>query len=133
MKILIKVTKDVLKRSAECGHGAGSNVGSNCAVAVAVLEIFPNAWVSHAWIHLHDVNYPTFGYATEHHAKHSIGLPPEASAFIALFDEAVPEERLKLDPISFEINVPDEVVSEIGIGEVYRILSESKTLELVIN
>lgn len=131
MKILIKVTKEVLKRSAGCGRSSLSNIGSNCAVALAVVDIFPNAWVSHAFIHLHNVNYPTFNYVCDNEATHSIPLPRFVSQFISDFDSLDYNNRINLPEISFEIEVPQSVIDKIGISEAYRILSESKTLELV--
>ena len=55
-----------------------------------------------------------------------------AAKFVAQFDGSTPEERVLLPEFSFEIDVPSEVIEKIGIGEVYRVLSESKTLELVM-
>ena len=36
-----------------------------------------------------------------------------------------------MNTIQFEIDVPDDLINQIGINEVYKILSESKTLEHV--
>ena len=58
-------------------------------------------------------------------------LPGAARIFIMAFDTSCPEERVRIEPISFTIDVPYSLIDKIGIGEVYRILSESKTLELV--
>lgn len=116
MKILIKVTKEILERSAMCGHTTETRDSKsyNCAVALAAQEIFPGCQVCPWGIHYGGVSM-----------KH------DAERFIAVFDLSEPAQRLLLQPQSFEIEVPQEVIEKIGIGEVYRILSESKTLELV--
>lgn len=43
MKILIKVTKDILRRSSKCN----ASILTSCALALAVREIFPKAKVNH--------------------------------------------------------------------------------------
>lgn len=118
MKILIKVTKDVLKRSMMCNFPDSQN----CAIAIACREFFPNAAIT-----VYDM-YP-FGSIDV-----SIHLPIEASRFVSKFDSLAvnKEQRLNLPEFSFEVEVPEPVLQRIGISEAYRILSESKTLELVM-
>lgn len=125
MKILIKITKDVLRRSAMCD----SEVGRNCAVGLAIVEIFPTAWVGGSSIHIYD-QVPDCVLVHECCSVCSLALPTAASTFIYRFDHSTPAERLLLPEFSFEIEVPQQLIDSIGIGEVYRILSESKTLEL---
>lgn len=121
MKILIKVTKEILERSSMCGFDSSVYRVESCAVALAIREIFPRAAVG-----INNEGIPVIcGVGDE-----SIELP-RARLFINLFDRSTPLERLTMSPQSFEIDVPSEVIEKIGIGEVYRILSESKTLELV--
>lgn len=120
--MLVKVTKEILEESKMCGLDARSN-SENCALACAVREIFPGAFVGVD----HD-NDAVIG-----------GLPiagmfikiPNGLDFIRSFDNASPKERVAMQPISFEIEVPRKLINKIGIEEVTRILSESKTLELV--
>jgi hypothetical protein len=117
MKILIKVTKDVLKRSAMCGW---KNCNTHCAVAIALSDLFPFATVGHDYLNFS-------GKAPE------IRQPKDMHNWIMMFDDMVPERRLKLPEVSFEVQLQDEHINLIGIGEVYRVLSESKTLELVMS
>jgi hypothetical protein len=117
MKILIKVTKDVLKRSAHC---CVDDINTNCAIAVAVRDLLPFATVGYECINLAGKAEP-------------ILQPSKMHRWITAFDMMTPEQRLRLPEVSFEVELQNEHINLIGIGEVYRILSESKTLELVIN
>lgn len=123
MKILIKITKDVLRRSMMCKalHAATS---SNCAIALAVRDLLPNMHIG--FTHIHNSSDLCNGTAI-------IELPLVAQLFITKFDSLAdyPEERLTLPEFSFELKLPADVIESISIGEVYRVLSESKTLELV--
>lgn len=141
MKILIKVTKDVLRRSMWCsvngdGHCeteekflAKQGLGFNCAIGLAVNDLLPNAWTSINSIHI----FPSFKHMQELGASHVIYLPEIAFNFINEFDslKTTPEERLNMPEISFEIDLPSDLIDQIGIGQAYKVLSESKTLELV--
>lgn len=122
MKILIKVTKEILEKSVNC-VGVHSQ---NCAVALAVREFWPHAGVGRHEIHVVSLYGPNAPKETP-----MIPLPPSATKFIRLFDSLPKPLRVLLPEFSFEINVPQEVIEKIGINEVYKILSESKTLELV--
>lgn len=122
MKIKIKVTKEILKKSMMCGvRMEPGGITQNCAVALAVREIFPNADVTSFNIWLNDELFT------------NIRLPENVKRFVSLFDyyRTNPSARLDMESIDFEIEVPQAVIDRIGIGEVYKILSESKTLELV--
>jgi hypothetical protein len=130
MRILIKVTKDVLRRAAGCGRTQNDNVGSNCAIAVAILRLMPNAWVAREYIYLFDVERPTREYANDHNEIARIKLPVEATMFIDAFDNLTYDNRIAMPELSFEVDVPPAVIEHIGISEIYRVLSESKTLEL---
>jgi hypothetical protein len=125
MKILIKVTKQVLEASKMCGVEDRMHFTTHCAIAFAVREVFPDAEVCS-------------NYQAEIKCRHVIGTPlfkiplcEKATDFIYTFDSCTPEERAKLNPIEFTIDVPHEVIESIGIGQVYKVLSESKTLEHV--
>lgn len=119
MKILIKVTKEILHHSAMCGHD-GKMRSTNCAIALAVRELFPSASIGNPNYSLNGKD----GFDNNY-------LPPKAVAFITRFDSTSPSERRWMKPFSFELDVPNSVIDQIGISEAYRILSESKTLELV--
>ena len=119
MKILIKVTKEILERSAMCGVRDWGR-STTCAVAVAVRDLFPAA----------RIGYPSISFDDGLSYYDKI-MTPEMASFIGRFDDSTPEERRAMSPISFEIDVPSEVIEKIGLQEVYKILSESRTLELV--
>jgi len=115
MKILIKVTKDVLRRSAMCKMD--NEVTTNCAFALALKDVFPKAWAG----------ISTISFAPGAYIK----TPEKMRNFMFEFDSLTPEERKDMPEQSFEIEVPQEIIDQIGLSEVYKILSESKTLELV--
>jgi len=138
MKILIKVTKDILKKSMMCGYHAvpetgsikelqKSSIGSNCAFALAVREIWPEACVG---LKIYPYYYANDGILN---MSTPIHLPTKALLYISKFDALIltPEKRLELPEISVEIDVPYCILEKVGISEVYKILSESKTLECV--
>lgn len=138
MKILIKVTKEILARSAMCN----SNTGMNCAIVCAINDLIPNCWVAKEQLYVYE-DESTFilflhmrdmcmnSGVNEVKPKLIIDLPEKAIDFIDIFDYSTPEYRKAMQPISFEIDVPNELIEKIGIGEVYKVLSESKTLEHV--
>lgn len=105
-----------------CGIDKGC-VGENCAIALAVREIAPNAGVS-----------PMKIFWTGALGRMTIIslLPANVTRMIFLFDKASPKERLKLPEFSFEVDFPDELVERIGIQEVKQILEKSETLEEVV-
>lgn len=110
MKIMIHVTKDIIARSRFCTL---HNASTNCAISFAIAELFPDARTRYFGVHV---------------LGDYVKLPEKAQKFILDFDKRSPDDRLSMDPIQFEINVPDFIIDEIGIGQVYKILSESKTL-----
>lgn len=122
MKTLVKITKEILKKSMMCGtFESTEDVVQNCAIALAVREIIPKAKVFSTMID------PGLEFR-------SISLPIEAQKFIEAFDNLAsePKVRLELPELSFEIDIPNELIQKIGINQVYKILSESKSLELVM-
>jgi hypothetical protein len=142
MKIKVTVTKEILKRSMMCGVGNKDwscvteesfknkvGVGFNCAIGEAVNELLPGAWVSPSAIRI----YKSHEQMLRGGEIHEIDLPTEAIAFIPRFDalKSNPEARLELPELSFEIELPEGLINEIGISQAYKILSESKTLELI--
>lgn len=112
MKIQINITKEVLKKSARCGYATWNN----CAIAVAIRDLFPS--------------FSVYNSNIEKNYTHVCYLPKEASDFITIFDDAPYEERLLLPELSFIIDVSQKYIDEIGINEVHEILSKSKTLKL---
>ena len=115
IKLKISVTKKILFKARNCG--SGNTTG--CAIALAVKDIFPLASV-------------TGPYMRYHWQKgEEIKLPKKASKFVYQFDNASPSERIKMNPISFEIEVPDNVIEQINIEEVRPLLQNHPTLELI--
>lgn len=127
MKIKIKITRDILYRSQNCNS---DNQKKKCAIALAIRDLWPNALVwgcgitgilpSHKRI-------PDNGVSVGYEIKFDWSV----TEWISMFDKLEPEERIKLPEYSFDIVVPDEAIEKIGIDQAYKVLSESKTLELV--
>lgn len=122
MKIKIKVTKDILKKAMYCGIDDSTSVynggiGQNCAIALAVRDVFPDAIVG-----LEEMYFTKDDLA-------STELPVEAKEFIDRFDMLgeSPAMRLDLDEFEFEINVPKSIINSINIEDIHN----SKNLELV--
>lgn len=124
MKIKINVTKEILENAKMCPT-AMSVASTNCAIALAIRDIFPMAFVTMSQFYLtHSRTSEALTLGDE-----TIQLPRSAAMFIKAFDDASAEERVNMHPFSFEIEVPDSVINRIGLEEVQKILSESKTLE----
>jgi hypothetical protein len=141
MKLKIKVTKEVLKKTQYCAVGrhnlpegipyvAALATTTSCAIAVAVRDIFPRARVSPSIIQL------TSDIPLQHIF---VELPDNARSFIKEFDslrEAAGfdrgfDKRLEMDELEFEIEVPEEVIDSIGIEDYMTKVEKSETLELV--
>lgn len=124
MKITIKVTKEILEKSKMCSNG--DEVGENCAIALAVRDIFPNAFVGGTWIS----PAGTSGFSAP------ISLPVEAQRFIWWFDMLGKDKenghrlRPQMTPIQFDVDIPESIVDSIGIEEITEIINKSETLEL---
>ena len=131
MKIKIKITKAVLRESADCSPkkhlATGKSVGENCAFAVAVRDLLPRAAVGYTSI---------FPFGTGYHPDHpsTFSISHEMTEFIKKFDRSSEVERLAFNEEEFELDLPEWVVGKIGdenIEEVKRLISTSPTLELV--
>lgn len=118
-KLKITVTKEILEESKHCRSEAQFAVTS-CAISRAVRDIFPKArvWSSHINPQTGDVN-------------DNISLPTEAKKFIADFDKSLPIDRVNMDPISFDVELPDSLIEKINIEELRPLLTNHPTLELV--
>jgi hypothetical protein len=118
-KLLIKITPEVLERAKMCGI---ENTGENCAIAIAVRDIFPKAWIGR------NLFFPFCDKSGgKSNTELDVDLPYEATRFITHFDSLTPLERVALPPFSFTVTLPDEVVERIDISQVWK----SETLELV--
>ena len=120
-KLKIKVTKEILERSKYCG-GGDLNVSQNCAVALAVRDIFPKAAVDGDYI------WPDADIK-----EGLMPLPREVSAYIIEFDNLYPQDRPKLPEIEFEVEIPDSVIEKINIEELKPLLQNHPTLQLIEN
>ncbi len=111
----IKITKEILEQSRNCGRNEIEIIGRNCPIALALKDIFPEAFVSGNYIHL-------FGSEDENNvANLEIPLPKVAQDFVRLFDSLStnPGARPLLPEFEFEISIPDEIVAEINIDEIF--------------
>lgn len=125
-RIKIKITKEILKESSDCNIN-GKKAGDNCAIALAVRDIFPKAWITPVSILAEGLNFK------RRESCFVIPLPEEAVNFIRMFDNNSPEGRQEMNEREFELEIPDEALQLIGNGEieqVKQIISQSKTLEL---
>lgn len=119
-QLKIKVTKEILERSKYCGFGAGP-ANENCAIALAVRDIFPLARIGSHFIDFfpHINGIPGFV------------LPEMVFEYISTFDKTDPRIRPSLPEIEFTIDIPDAVIEQISIDEIRPLLINHPTLELV--
>lgn len=118
MKLQIKITRAILQESMMCGtENSRHLVSENCAIACAVRDVFPDVRIDSV-----QILFP-FGRVM------SILLPQVAINFIHQFDRLIntPELRLELPELTFEVDVPDEIIAKINIEDIYR----SETLDVV--
>lgn len=120
--ILVRVTKEILAETRYCGNTAHTGLLSrNCAIAQALKAIFPQVSVGHNYVYIQTSR------------KTMIQLPSNVATFIYEFDRLrfKPEQRLSLTPITFELNVPNELIDEIGITQLKDLINETDNLVLV--
>jgi hypothetical protein len=116
----IAVTREILELSLQCGTSKNiEEVGKNCAIALAVKDIFPDVLVTDDYIYPFGINK----YAKTGELK--IELPQVAKDFIKVFDSlcGMPKVRRCLPEFDFEIPVSDEIISQINIGEVKALIN----------
>lgn len=140
-KLKVKVTKEILHKAKMCGlDEEHDNLNQNCALAVAIREIFPTAMVSS------DYFYP-FG-----NIARGVTLSPQVTEFIDNFDlpvtqlqgenllnypkppeiiEAGIKHRLAIPETEFEINIPDWVIDQLNINDITEVLKGVDHLELI--
>lgn len=129
IKLKIYVTKEILERSKNCGFGNKGFPGKSCAIALAIIDIFPSANVGSyefwpIWDWSDDNFYQPKGFG-------SIELPDEAIEFIKQFDFSTVTDRENMMPVTFEIKIPDNVIGQINIEEIRPLLINHPTLELI--
>lgn len=121
-KILIHITRNILERSANC---RSKDRAANCAFALATKELLPLAAVG-VW-----AIYPVFFGGGPEKTRKNFPISDKMSLFILDFDEKTPEQRRNMLEESFELEIPDNVLEEIDISDVHKILEESETMELI--
>lgn len=122
MKLTITVTKEILEKSKMCGQPDGPRfIPENCALALAVREIFPAASVSGRYLR-------PFGYEIGNDAE--LWMPESMTRFIHLFDRTPCEQRPNLPEQTFELELPDWVIDRIDISEITRALENHPNLKL---
>ena len=122
LQLTISITKEIIRECKNCGNGNEEReIGKNCAVAFALIDIFPDVYIT---------NYYIFPFGIEHEKEQDlrIPLPIVAQQFIKLFDAfyLTPKLRLLLPEFEFTIDVPDEVIEQINIDEVRGLIKEGK-------
>lgn len=116
IQIKVKVTKDILRESMMCGTNAKLKT-KNCAVALAIKEIFPFASVGVFEY------YPVSTKTT--YARHDGGT------FIKMFDLSTPAERLLLPETEITLDITDEILEAIDLPEIAAKVETIDHLELV--
>ena len=134
MQLKIKVTKEHIEKAKYCS----SDFPENCAIAIAVKDIFPRAYVAfnfffvdqklfRQWLHIKDEKK-----TQQFERDYGISLPAKARSFIHRFDYSTPTERSQLNELEFEVDIPDHIIEEhINIEEIKEILNGHPTLSLV--
>jgi len=121
-QLTITVTKEILERSKNCGFGEMENVSTNCAVALAVRDIFPKAIVTacafYPYLHL------------PHQQENCIILDRKTIDYIRKFDSTPVIFRPGLPEYSFTLNIPDSIIDQINIDEIKPLLINHPTLKL---
>lgn len=119
----INITKEILASSKNCGiNDETETVGTNCAIAIAVKDIFPEVFVTDHHI------FPLGIKETDSTADLRILMPKIAQDFVKIFDalKGMHKLRLLLPEFEFEILIPDEFISQINIEDVKAIASNNR-------
>jgi hypothetical protein len=112
----IRITKEILDRAKNCGQKEEQSIGDNCAIALALQDLFPDVFVTG------DHTHP-FGFDQQSVSPMKISLPLVAQNFIKVFDSLVqiPRVRLRLPEFEFDISIPDKILEQINIDEIHNI------------
>jgi hypothetical protein len=128
-QLKIAITKEIIEQCKNCGNENDElEIGNSCALATALIDIFPNVYITNHYI------FP-FGIEYEKERNLKIPLPIIAQQFIKLFDgfRLVPKVRLLLPEFEFTIDVQDEVIEHINIDEVRELVKECTNTRLLQN
>ena len=119
----IAITKEIIAQCKNCGTVNDDRpVENNCAIAVALADIFPRVYVT-------DLHIFPFGIDTNKEKDIKIPMPAIAQQFIKLFDgfRFTPRLRLMLPEFEFTIDIPDEVIEQIKIDDVRELIEKAAT------
>ena len=125
VQFTIRITKEIIEHCKKCGTENNKwEIGSNCAVAFALKDIFPDVYVTNYYI-------LPFGIDAEEAEDMKIAMPVIAQQFIKLFDgfSLMPNLRPLLPEFEFSINIPSEVIDQINIDEVEELIKVDKKPE----
>lgn len=132
VKLKIKVTKEILEQSMYCGLSYEVvSTPENCAVALAVRDIFPKAWVM--FEEREEENKIAVINAFGIQCEDTIVLPGFVKEYIDQFDylKREPEKRIHLPELEFEIEIPEDIIEQINIEELRGLLQNHPTLQLL--
>lgn len=143
MKLTIHITKDILKRSMFCSSKIGGSVGQNCAIGLAIFDLFGDrSWVCADEIILsrHKIHQRKDGLVEINGTVFSkdqaeicvVPLCKEAQNFIMDFDFSSAGERLYMQPISFDVEIPDVVIDWIKVEDIDSIIANCPTLDYAL-
>lgn len=119
----IVITKEIIAQCKDCGTGNDDRkIENNCAIAVALADIFPKVYVTDLYI------FP-FGIEGDKEKDIRISMPVIARQFIKLFDgfRLAPRLRLMLPEFEFTIDIPDEVIEQVNIDDVKELFEKADT------
>jgi hypothetical protein len=120
----IAITKEIIAQCKNCGTGNDDRrVENNCAIAIALADIFPKVYVTDLYI------FP-FGIEGDKEKDIKISMPVIAQQFIKLFDgfRFAPRLRLVLPAFEFTIDIADEVIEQVNIDDVKELIEKADTV-----
>ena len=127
IQLKIRIIKEIINQSKNCGVESDIHeTGRNCAIAVALQDIFHEVYVTNYYI------FP-FGIDNTATTDLKITLPVIAQQFIKLFDgfRVTPNLRLLLPEFEFTIDIPPEVINAINIDEVKELTGNRKSRSVI--
>ena len=130
MKLKIFITKNILEQSKNCSK-SDLMVGQNCAIGLAIYALFGNkSWVSGNSITIFERSVITNLDFMQNSTVSQINLPPNAIDFIGQFDKLTSEQKIKMEPISFDIEIPEKIVDMLGLTYIHQVIELQPQLEL---
>jgi hypothetical protein len=100
----IRISQEIIARAKFCGQDELRSIGDNCAIALALHDLFDDVFVTGNHIH-------PFGFDQEGKNEMTIEVPVIARNFIRVFDSlvAMPGVRLLIPEFDFDI-IPDKLL-----------------------